>query len=356
MKNPSDLTRREILAGMLASGAASFITGARAEAPAAPSHAHDWDWLLGDWDVFHSRLKDRLVKSTEWQEFKGRSSFWTTLGGMGNVDDDIVELPAGVYRGLSLRAFDPKTSSWAIWWVDGHNPERIDPPVRGGFKGDEGEFTGPDIYKGTPVTVRFRWHEVRSKRPWWDQAYSTDGGKTWEINWRNYFTRTRATASGQPRIEGDPPEARQWDFLVGQWKVRNRRLRAGSKDWQEFDSTLRNWTVLGGRGNVGDNWFEIPGDPFCGMSLRVYNDEKKEWLSWWVSGREPANIGPPLRGKFENGIATLVGDDVADGKPIKLRSQWTRTDTGSPHWIQATSSDGGKTWETNWVADFERVA
>ena len=70
MKNPSDLTRREILAGMLASGAASFITGARAEAPAAPAHAHDWDWLLGDWDVFHSRLKDRLVKSTEWQEFK----------------------------------------------------------------------------------------------------------------------------------------------------------------------------------------------------------------------------------------------------------------------------------------------
>jgi len=356
MKNPSDLTRREILAGMLASGAASFITGARAETPAAPAHAHDWDWLLGDWDVFHSRLKDRLVKSTEWQEFKGRSSFWTTLGGMGNVDDDIVELPAGIYRGLSLRAFDPKTNSWAIWWVDGRNPERIDPPVRGGFKGDEGEFTGPDVYKGTPVTVRFRWHEVRSKRPWWDQAYSTDGGKTWEINWRNYFTRTRATASGQPRIEGDPPEARQWDFLVGQWKVRNRRLRAGSKDWQEFDSTLRNWTVLGGRGNVGDNWFAIPGDPFGGMSLRVYNDEKKEWLSWWVSGREPANIGPPLRGKFENGIATLVGDDVADGNPIKLRSQWTRTDTGSPHWTQATSSDGGKTWETNWVADFERVA
>ncbi len=356
MKNPNDFTRREILAGMLATGAASFISGARAESPAASGHARDWDWLLGDWDVFHSRLKDRLVKSTEWQEFKGRSSFWTTLGGMGNVDDDIVELPAGIYRGLSLRAFDPKTSSWAIWWVDGRNPERIDPPVRGGFKGDEGEFSGPDVYKGTPVTVRFRWHEVRSKRPWWDQAYSTDGGKTWEINWRNYFTRTHPTASGQPRIEGDPPETRQWDFLVGQWKVRNRRLRPGSKAWQEFDSTLRNWTVLGGRGNVGDNWFAIPGDPFGGMSLRVYNDEKKEWRSWWVSGREPANIGPPLRGKFENGIATLVGEDTVDGKAIQVRSQWTRTDTESPHWTQATSSDGGKTWETNWVADFQRVS
>jgi hypothetical protein len=79
------------------------------------------------------------------------------------------------------------------------------------------------------------------KRPHWDQAFSTDGGKTWEINWRNYFTRTSAQATSLPRIGGDPPQARDWDFLVGQWRVRNRRLRrrfGGDKQWDEFDSTL----------------------------------------------------------------------------------------------------------------------
>ena len=55
--------------------------------------------------------------------------------------------------------------------------------MRGGFHGNEGEFLGTDTWKGTPVTVRFRWHETHSKRPWWDQAFSTDGGKTWEVNW-----------------------------------------------------------------------------------------------------------------------------------------------------------------------------
>ncbi len=248
----SALTRRDCLA-LLAAGVS--LPGMPALASA---HEQDWDWLLGSWDVWHRRLKDRLVGSQEWQEFTGRSAFWHTMGGLGNIDDNSLALPAGDYRGLSVRAFDPKAGSWAIWWLDGRNPEHIDPPVRGGFHGDEGEFIGTDTHKGTPVTVRFRWHEVRSKRPWWDQAFSTDGGKTWEINWRNYFTRTNSAAAAQPRLAGDPPEARAWDFLVGKWKVRNRRLRSrftNSKDWDEFDSTLTNWQVLGGRGNVGDNWF-----------------------------------------------------------------------------------------------------
>jgi hypothetical protein len=344
--------RRESL-GLLAAGVALPHLQALAGA-----HETDWDWLLGNWDVWHRRLKDRLVQSDEWQEFAGKSAFWTTMAGLGNVDDNSLALPAGDYRGLTVRAFDPKTSSWAIWWLDGRNPERIDPPVRGGFRGDEGEFIGADVHKGIPVTVRFRWHEVRSKRPWWDQSFSTNGGETWEVNWRNYFTRTNAKATPLPSLAGDPPAARAWDFLVGQWKVRNRRLRtrfANSRHSEEFDSTLSNWQVLGGRGNVGDNAFAGPGEPYRGLSVRAFNVEKNEWLSWWLDGRDPANIGPPVRGKFVAGTGTLVGDDTFAGKPIKVRSQWTRTDTDSPHWEQAASADDGKTWETNWVADFVRA-
>jgi hypothetical protein len=351
------LSRREALA-LLAAGGGAVCAPALATTPAGAAHEHDWDWLLGNWDVWHSRLKDRLVNSTEWQEFAGKSAFWRTLGGLGNVDDNSLDLPAGVYRGLSVRAFDPKAGSWAIWWLDGRNPERIDPPVRGGFKGDEGEFIGKDVHKGTPVTVRFRWHEVRSKRPWWDQSFSTDGGKTWETNWRNYFTRTSATATSLPRIEADPPEARAWDFLAGRWKVRNGKLRkrlAGNTHWDYFNSTLENWPVLGGRGNVGDADFAAPGGRYRGMSLRVYNDEKKEWLSWWLDGRTPAQISPPLRGAFGQEGGTLLGEDVHQGKPVKVRSVWSRTDTANPHWEQAFSADGGKTWELNWIADLTRA-
>src|SRR3546814_5525622 len=113
------------------------------------------------------------------------------------MDDNILARPAGEYRGFGIRAFDPATRTWSIWWVDGRNPTRIDPPVVGRFDGDEGVFNGRDRFKGRDIDVRFRWHDVHGARPNWDQGFSTDGGKSWEINWRNYFTRTAAT----PRSE-----------------------------------------------------------------------------------------------------------------------------------------------------------
>jgi hypothetical protein len=132
MANPIQLSRRELLA-LLAAG-----VSLPSSAVSPSGHELDWQWLLGNWDVWHVRLKDRLVGSTEWQKFAGKSAFWSTLGGLGNIDDNSLDLPAGVYRGLSIRAFDPATKTWAILWLDGRNPEHIDPPVRGGFRGAEG--------------------------------------------------------------------------------------------------------------------------------------------------------------------------------------------------------------------------
>src|SRR3546814_5783810 len=76
--------------------------------------------------------------------FGGKSACWPTLGGLGTIDDNILDLPDGEYRGFGIRAFDPATRTWSIWWVDGRNPTRIDPPVVGRFDGDEGVFNGRD--------------------------------------------------------------------------------------------------------------------------------------------------------------------------------------------------------------------
>jgi hypothetical protein len=177
------LSRRDLVRNLACAGAALQISPAFSAA--APGHDTDWDWLLGSWDVWHVRLRKRLANNNEWDEFAGKSAFWKTLGGLGNCDENLLHIPTGTYRGLSVRSFDPVASKWSIWWLDGRMAGSLDPPVVGGFEGDEGEFFGPDVFEGKPVTVRFRWHEVRSKRPHWDQALSTDGGKTWEINWRN---------------------------------------------------------------------------------------------------------------------------------------------------------------------------
>jgi hypothetical protein len=340
--NRRDLLRQLSLASAACAFGAPQIVRSAAATPRDP--AKDWDWLTGNWNVHHERLRDRLVGSTTWDSFEGKSAFWHTLGGLGNVDDDLLYLPTGTYRAFSARTFDPATKQWAIWWLDGRTAGALDPPVRGGFNGTEGEFFGDDVHKGTPVIVRFRWHETASPRPWWDQALSTDGRKTWEVNWRNYFTRTAAAATPIPLEGPEDPAAQDWKFIAGTWRVKNRRRKADGS-WEEFTSELVNRPVMGGLGNVGDNVFHAPGGTYRGMSLRAYDVSAKLWRSWWVDGRTPTDIGAPLSGAFENGIGTLTVDGA--------RSLWSRTDTGTPRWEQAVSKNGA--WETNWIADFERV-
>ncbi len=153
------------------------------------AHAHDWDWLVGKWNVKHRRLQARLEGSTTWQEFNGTCDMRPMLGGFGNVDDNVVELPEGTYRALGIRAFDPATRRWAIWWLDARTPTVIEPPVFGAFRDGIGTFVGDDTFKGKSIKVRFQWSEITATSALWQQAFSPDGGATWETNWLMRFTR-----------------------------------------------------------------------------------------------------------------------------------------------------------------------
>jgi hypothetical protein len=178
--------------GALGSGGAAHAAGAPDDAAADPvfaAHARDWDWLVGRWSVSHSRLKARLAGDTEWEAFAGTCANWPLLGGRGNVDDNLLHLPAGPYRGVGLRAFDAATRQWSIWWLDSRNAGKIDPPVRGGFADGVGVFVGDDTFNGRPIKVRFRWSKITPTSAHWDQAFSPNAGATWETNWRMDFTR-----------------------------------------------------------------------------------------------------------------------------------------------------------------------
>ena len=347
-------TRREVVMGMAAAGVWGGDLDIHASSANLDTHAKDWNWLVGRWDVWHRRLKDRLAGSNEWQEFGGESALWLSMNGLGTIDDNIIELPGDTYRGLTIRAFDLSTRRWLIWWLDGRNPTRIDPPVIGKFEGDSGTFVGRDEFEGRPIIMRFRWLDIHSRRPHWEQAFSTDNGASWEVNWRNFFTRTSAKPAPLPRMEHAP---RDWDFLVGNWLVRNRRLKqrfTPNAPWEEFDNTITNWPVLGGFGNVGDNVFHAPDGRYHGMSIRAFDPQQLQWSSWWLDSRNPSQITPPMRGEFKDGIGTLIGNDVFEGKPIKVRSQWSRITPKTAHWEQSASIDGGVSWETNWIADLSR--
>lgn len=153
------------------------------------STEHDFDFLVGDWNVAHSRLQERLAGSDDWQTFAGTCSMRKLMGGFGNIDDNALHLPAGFYQAVGMRSFNPATRQWAIWWLDGRNPHTLDVPVVGAFADGVGEFLADDQHNGQPVRVRFRWSETHTANPRWEQAFSPDGGANWEVNWRMRFTR-----------------------------------------------------------------------------------------------------------------------------------------------------------------------
>jgi hypothetical protein len=171
------------------------VVGAQDPAGASPSGLsteaqdgrHDFDFLFGRWTVRNRRLVGRLQGSTEWREFEATSEVRGLPTGLANEDVFRSEHVPG-FVGLSFRFFDPGSKTWAIHWVD-NRVGVLEPPVIGSFTGDVGIFKGPDVYRGRPITVRFIWSGVTTGRPRWEQAFSPDGGQTWETNWVMEFTR-----------------------------------------------------------------------------------------------------------------------------------------------------------------------
>jgi len=150
----------------------------------------DFDFVIGDWHVKHRRLKERLAGSQEWIAFDGAMSTRKVLGGFGNIEDNILRFPEGECRALALRSYDPATGNWSIWWLDGRFPGRLDVPVVGRFEHGVGFFFANDTCAGQPITIRFIWSRLAADLLRWEQAFSADGGVTWETNWTMEFHRT----------------------------------------------------------------------------------------------------------------------------------------------------------------------
>src|SRR5215472_18623965 len=84
----------------------------------------DFDFLIGKWRVRHRRLKQRLENNHEWIEFAGTMTSQKILGGFGNIDDNVLDVSNPAYRALALRAYDPNTKLWSIWWLDARTPTK----------------------------------------------------------------------------------------------------------------------------------------------------------------------------------------------------------------------------------------
>ncbi len=159
------------------------------QTPAERDGQHDFDFEVGRWNIHLKRLKDRLAGSTTWVEFDGTSVTRKVWDGRADLEEFETDSPAGGHiEGLTLRLYNPQSHQWSRYWSNS-KIGTIDPPQVGQFKNGRGEFYGRDKWNGKAVLVRFVWTDTATNSPHFEQSYSEDGGKTWEVNWITDQTR-----------------------------------------------------------------------------------------------------------------------------------------------------------------------
>lgn len=152
---------------------------------------HDFDFWMGSWKVHNRKMVKPLTGSKEWIEFDGTTVARPVWNGRANMDEYEGEAPTGHISGMTVRTYNSKTGNWSLYWANSANGEISMPPTVGHFQGNKGEFFDKEDYNGKPIVVRYTWTVFSHDSCRWEQAFSTDDGKTWETNWIMENTRVK---------------------------------------------------------------------------------------------------------------------------------------------------------------------
>lgn len=163
--------------------------------PAVRDGSHDFDFEIGTWTTRLRRLVKPLSGSTEWAAYTGTTTVRKVWDGRANLVELVAEGPAGKFEGLNLRLYDPRSRQWRLNFASSRAGVLATPTV-GGFRNGRGEFYDQEDFEGRAVFVRFLVLPEGPDTVRFEQAFSDDGGRTWETNWIAVDTRAPDAEAG----------------------------------------------------------------------------------------------------------------------------------------------------------------
>ena len=173
---------RTTLAGAALCAAAQI---AAAQAPEPHDGQHDFDFVIGRWNVHLRKLQHPLTGSTEWIEYEGTSVMRKIWDDRANMEEfKVTSLDKRLHiDAQTLRLYDPDTRRWSIWLGDAAHGKLAGPPTVGAFRDGRGEFFDAEDFNGRPILVRYVWTQPTPTSAHMEQSFSPDWGRTWEVNW-----------------------------------------------------------------------------------------------------------------------------------------------------------------------------
>src|SRR5262245_17879672 len=166
--------------------------------PVAQDHdgQHDFDFEIGTWKTHLSRRLHPLTGSNTWVEMEGTTVVRQIWAGKANLVELVADGSSGHFEGLSLRLYNPQSHQWSLNFASSGSGA-LSTPTIGQFKDGRGEFYDQETLDGRAILVRFVISDITAKSCRFEQAFSADGGKTWEVNWIAVDTR----------VNGEPEKA-----------------------------------------------------------------------------------------------------------------------------------------------------
>jgi hypothetical protein len=160
------------------------------QTPTERDGQHDFDFEIGTWKTRLRRLLNPLTGSTTWVEYEGTTIVRKVWNGRANLVELVADGPAGHFEGLSLRLYNPKSRQWSLNFASINGGVMTQPTI-GEFKNGRGEFFSQETLNGRAIFVRFVISDITPNSCRFEQAFSADGGKTWEVNWIATDTRVK---------------------------------------------------------------------------------------------------------------------------------------------------------------------
>ena len=321
--------------------------------------SHDFDFNVGTWHTHIRRLAHPLSSSNEWFDVEGTVRIRPLWNGKGQLEEIEADGPKGHWESMTLFLYNPAAHQWTLHFVNASDGTVTD-PATGEFHDGRGEFYAPDTFKGRAILTRQIWSKVTPDSHQFEQAFSTDGGKTWETNFVANLTRAdEATAAQHVAPPIDATASRDFNFALGTWKEKTTRMLhplTGSTDWIEMNGQSVTRTFWNGRANYTE--LESDGGPSGHLellALRLYNPEAKQWSVYFATSGVGVLGMPPVIGSFAGDRGEMFGGDTLNGRAILIRFTFTNLGADAMRSEQAFSADGGKSWETNWINTYSRI-
>jgi hypothetical protein len=326
--------------------------------------SHDFDFNVGVWHTHIRRLLDPFSPSSASVVLDGTVTVRKVWGGRAELEEIEADGAKGHWEGLSLFLYNPAAHQWSQTFLNSKTPD-FGTPLIGEFHDGRADLFGQDSFRNQTILVRGVWSEIEPNSHRYEESYSNDGGKTWKFSFGADLTRDEQVKDQDGTAIADPPaddsltaERHAFDFDLGRWKTHSQRLLhplTGSRDWVEMDGTTVVRKVWGGKGNLAEYDANGTAGHVTLLALRWFNPVMHEWNNDFATPQVGSLSGTPGIGRFKDGRADFYGFDEIRGRSVLVRfSIWKITDDTAQS-EQAFSTDGGRSWEVNWINRYTRM-